>query len=104
VRTPMETEAPAASQPLLPRHQCPLATIDVAQSLPAAPTSRRSCRSPRSKLVVHAPWTPRACNVFPSMCMSMSISLVPRTILHGIERALMRHTRLARLRLDMSCL
>jgi hypothetical protein len=55
VRTPLETKASATSQPLLPHHQCPLATVDATQSLPAAPTSRRSCSRPDH--VMHAPWT-----------------------------------------------
>jgi hypothetical protein len=38
MRTLKETQASVVSQPLLPRHQRPLDTIDAAQSTPAAPT------------------------------------------------------------------
>jgi hypothetical protein len=101
MRTPVETEASAASQPLLPCHQRPLATIDATQSMPAAPTGPRPRSRPRSDRVEHAPWTPRACNVFQSVCTSISLALC--TVLHGIERSPTRHTRLARLCLDVSC-
>jgi hypothetical protein len=76
-------------------------TAHAAQPSPADHAGHRPLRSPRSDLVAHAPWTPRACNAFPSV--HTSISLAPRTVLHGIERALTRHTRLALLRLDVSC-
>jgi hypothetical protein len=101
MRTPVETEASAASQPLLLRHQRPMATVDTTQSMPAAPTGRRPRSRPRSDRVEHAPWTLRACNVFQSVCMSISLALC--TILHGIERSPTRHTCLAHLCLDVSC-
>jgi hypothetical protein len=100
VRMPMETEALAASQPLLPRHQRPLATVDATQSMPAAPTGHRSRSRPRPDHVEHAPWTSRACTMFP--LMDTSSPLAPHTVLHGIERAFTRHTRPALLHIDVS--
>jgi hypothetical protein len=100
VRMPVETETSAASQPLLPRHQCSLATVDATQSMPAAPTSHRSRSRPRPDHVVHAPWTPRACTTFP--LGHTSCPLAPHTVLHGIERAFTRCTRPARLCIDVS--
>jgi hypothetical protein len=101
VRTPVETKASAARQPLLPRHQRPLATVDATQSLPAALTSHRSRRSPCSDRAACTPWMPRACIAFP--LVHASTPLAPHTVLHGIERTFTRHTRPARLRLDVSC-
>jgi hypothetical protein len=101
VRMPVETKASVASQLLLPRHQRPLATINATQSLSAALTSRRSRRSPCSDCATCTPWTPRACIAFP--LMHVSTPLAPHTVLHDIERAFTRHTRPARLRLDVSC-
>jgi hypothetical protein len=100
MRTPVETEASAASQPLLPRHQRSLATVDATQSMPAAPTGRRPRSRPRSKRVEHAPWTPRACTAFP--LMHTSSPLAPHTVLHGIKRAFTRRTRPAPLPIDAS--
>jgi hypothetical protein len=100
MRMPMETEASAASQPLLPRHQRPLATVDATQSMPAAPTGHRSRSRPCPDPIMHAPWTPRACTAFP--LVHTSSPLAPHTVLHGIERAFTRRTRLARLRIDVS--
>jgi hypothetical protein len=71
MRTLKETQASVVSQPLLPHHQCPLDTIDAAQSTPAAPTGRRPRSHPRSDPVEHAPWTPRACTMFPFMHTSI---------------------------------
>jgi hypothetical protein len=101
VRTPMETEASAASQLLLPRHQRPLAIVDATQSMPAALTGRTSRSRPRPDHVEHAPWTPRACTAFP--LVHTSSPLAPHTVLHGIERAFMWHTRPALLRIDVAC-
>jgi hypothetical protein len=100
VRMPVETQASAASQPLLPRHQRPLSTVDATQSMPAALTGCRPRSRPRSDHVEHAPWTPRACTVFP--LVHMSSPLAPHTILHGIECAFTQHTRLALLPIDVS--
>jgi hypothetical protein len=101
VRTPVETQASAASQPLLPRHQRSLATVDATQSTPAAPTSHRPHSHPRSNHVEHAQWTPRACTVFP--LVHMSSSLMPHTVLHGIERPFTQHTHPALLPIDVAC-
>jgi hypothetical protein len=100
VHTPVETEASASSQPLLPRHQRPLATVEATQSMPAAPTGRRSRSRPRPDHVEHAPWTPRACTAF--LLVHTSSPLAPHTILHGIERAFTRHTCPALLPVDVS--
>jgi hypothetical protein len=100
MRTPVETEASAASQPLLPHHQHSLATIDATQSMPAAPTGHRPRNRPRSNRVKHAPWMPRACTAFP--LVHMSSPLMPHTVLHGIEHAFTQRTRPAPLPIDAS--
>jgi hypothetical protein len=100
VRTPVETQASAASQPLLPRHQRPLSTVDTTQSMPAALTGRRPRSRPRSDHVEHAPWTLRACTAFP--LVHTSPPLAPHTVLHGIERAFTQHTCPALLPIDVS--
>jgi hypothetical protein len=100
VRTPVETQASVASQPLLPRHQRPLSTVDTTQSMPAAPTGRRPCSCPYSDRVEHTPWTPRACTTFPLVHMSPPLAL--HTILHDIECAFTQHTCPALLPIDVS--
>jgi hypothetical protein len=101
VRTPVETQASVASQPLLPRHQHSLATIDATQSTLAAPTSRRPHSRPRSDHVEHVQWMPRVCTTFP--LVHMSSPLAPHTVLHGIERAFTQHTRPTLLPIDVAC-
>jgi hypothetical protein len=90
---PMGTEVSEASHPLLPRHQSPLATVVVAQSLPADQTGRRTLRSPRPDHVAHAPWMPRAPPAFPHA--HTRSGLMPHMNVHSIECTSTRHPCIA---------
>jgi hypothetical protein len=86
---PLETGASTARQHLQLRQWTPRHTAPVAQPVAADRAACRPPRSPRSDHAAHAPWTLRACTVFP--LVHARFSPQQHTNLHGIEATSPRH-------------